>query len=62
MDFTEQGPRAAKRHPTAFAEGKTCIDCHQGIAHQLPPIDQHIGERNEGMLSMSSSKAPEEKK
>ena len=62
MDFTEQGTRAAKMHPKAFAEGKTCIDCHKGIAHQLPPIDQHIGQRNEGMLSMSSGNTPEEKK
>jgi cytochrome c-type protein NapC len=21
----------------------TCIDCHKGIAHQLPPIEQEIG-------------------
>ena len=21
----------------------TCIDCHKGIAHQLPPIAQDIG-------------------
>jgi cytochrome c-type protein NapC len=43
MDLTEQGRRAAKNHPVAFVEGKTCIDCHKGIAHQLPPIDQEIG-------------------
>ncbi|MBI1905236.1 MAG: NapC/NirT family cytochrome c [Rhodocyclales bacterium] len=40
MDYTEQGRRAANRHPAAFTEGKTCIDCHKGIAHALPPIDQ----------------------
>jgi len=62
MDFTEQGTRAAKMHTKGFAEGKTCIDCHKGIAHQLPPIDQHIGQQNEGMLSMSSGGKPEEKK
>jgi len=53
MDYTEQGNRAAKQHPVAFAEGKTCIDCHKGIAHQLPPIDQHIGVENEGAVVMS---------
>jgi len=21
----------------------TCIDCHKGIAHTLPPIEQNIG-------------------
>ena len=25
-----------KKHMAAKAEGKTCIDCHQGIAHKLP--------------------------
>jgi hypothetical protein len=27
----------------ALGAGKTCIDCHKGIAHQLPPIDRAIG-------------------
>jgi len=43
MDLTEQGRRAAKTHPVAFGKGMTCIDCHKGIAHQLPPIEQEIG-------------------
>jgi cytochrome c-type protein NapC len=25
-----------KKHMEAKAAGKTCIDCHQGIAHKLP--------------------------
>ena len=25
-----------KKHMKAKEEGKTCIDCHKGIAHQLP--------------------------
>lgn len=37
MEYSVQEPRASKLHQTAFAEGKTCIDCHQGIAHKLPP-------------------------
>jgi len=37
MDFTWQSERAASQHSTALASGeKTCIDCHKGIAHQLP--------------------------
>ncbi len=36
MDFTIQENRAAAQHQTALDEGKTCIDCHQGIAHRLP--------------------------
>ena len=61
MDFTEQGKRAAKAHPEAFVAGKTCIDCHKGIAHQLPPIDQKIGERNEGAVAISHGEKPAEK-
>lgn len=37
MDFTTQENRAAANHQTALDDGKTCIDCHQGIAHNLPP-------------------------
>ncbi|MCC0017378.1 MAG: NapC/NirT family cytochrome c [Rhodobiaceae bacterium] len=36
MDFTIQESRAAQSHQRAIDEGKTCIDCHQGIAHKLP--------------------------
>lgn len=43
MDYAEQNRRGAARHQVAFNEGQTCIDCHKGIAHQLPPIEQHIG-------------------
>lgn len=39
MDFTRQSTRAAEQHGTALAKGeKTCIDCHKGIAHQLPDM------------------------
>ncbi len=39
MDFTEQSDRASHQHSTALASGeKTCIDCHKGIAHQLPDM------------------------
>lgn len=37
MDFTIQETRAANNHQRAIDEGMTCIDCHQGIAHDLPP-------------------------
>lgn len=36
MNANKQSPRAQKNHVTARAEGKTCIDCHKGIAHLLP--------------------------
>lgn len=36
MDFGKQRRRVRKIHPEAMREGKTCIDCHKGIAHKLP--------------------------
>ena len=43
MDYAEQGRRASAQHQKGFGEDKTCIDCHKGIAHALPPIEQDIG-------------------
>ena len=37
MEFSQQEPRAGRLHQSALNQGKTCIDCHQGIAHKLPP-------------------------
>ena len=36
MSSELQNERAQKRHKRGFAEGKTCIDCHFGIAHNEP--------------------------
>jgi cytochrome c-type protein NapC len=47
MDFSRQEERSADRHdeaiesrdpanPETHGNGKTCIDCHKGIAHKLP--------------------------
>ncbi len=39
MDFTRQSPRAASAHEKFLVSGeKTCIDCHKGIAHELPDM------------------------
>ena len=38
MDFGEQGRRAVKAHSEGLDAGKTCIDCHKGIAHELPDM------------------------
>ena len=39
MDFTRQSKRASEAHSTFLADGgKTCIDCHKGIAHKLPDM------------------------
>lgn len=49
FDYSVQGRRSNQMHQAGFAEGKTCIDCHKGIAHSLPPVDQHIGAPREGV-------------
>ncbi len=37
MDLQKQAPRAAEIHTRYLLSGKaTCIDCHKGIAHELP--------------------------
>ncbi len=54
MDLAVQEPRAAERHTEAAKEGKTCIDCHRGIAHRLPEgalqvdLEQLVREREGG--------------
>jgi cytochrome c-type protein NapC len=38
MDYTMQQRRSRNRHIEGFDQGKTCIDCHKGIAHSLPAM------------------------
>jgi len=40
MDLEEQDKTARKKHKRSIEEGKTCIDCHQGIAHELPDEEE----------------------
>ena len=50
MDFTLQETRAATRHQEAIDGGQTCIDCHKGIAHELPKgtfEEQQLSEKAE---------------
>ncbi|HGO5849205.1 TPA: NapC/NirT family cytochrome c [Mannheimia haemolytica] len=39
MDFTQQKTVAQQMHALAQEQGKTCIDCHKGIAHNLPHME-----------------------
>jgi cytochrome c-type protein NapC len=41
MKLEEQDPSARKKHDLNFLResGKTCIDCHKGIAHELPKVE-----------------------
>lgn len=36
MDFVEQEKRSNTAHEEAIDDNMTCIDCHKGIAHELP--------------------------
>ena len=36
FDLSRQQKRAQIRHDEAMKDGKTCIDCHKGVAHKLP--------------------------
>jgi len=55
MDYAEQNRRSATKHQVAFNEGQTCIDCHKGIAHTLPSIEQHIGAPKEAPAEMPAA-------
>jgi cytochrome c-type protein NapC len=57
MDYAEQGRRASAQHQKGFGENKTCIDCHKGIAHTLPPIDQNIGAPKFGRVQIDMERA-----
>ena len=47
MERAKQRPKAQKNHATAEQRGKTCIDCHKGIAHLLPAeYDETADEAN----------------
>lgn len=42
MKLDVQDKTAAKKHAKSIEQGKTCIDCHQGIAHKLPVEDDDL--------------------
>jgi len=43
FDFARQGYRSVNQHSDGLiSKGQTCIDCHKGIAHRLPRIDQGV--------------------
>lgn len=44
MDFSAQKGRSGLVHKHAKPRNKTCIDCHMGIAHQLPDgVEVYVG-------------------
>lgn len=36
MAFESQSARPRRKHSQAIETGETCIDCHKGVAHELP--------------------------
>ncbi len=58
MDITRQSARAAEAHERFLFSGeKTCIDCHKGIAHELPDTSQStwIQENQSDMLEKATA-------
>lgn len=55
MDFYEQERRAADRHREAEEKGMTCIQCHQGVAHNLPEGTDEAFEKLEKSLGMKKT-------
>ncbi|WP_052190870.1 MULTISPECIES: NapC/NirT family cytochrome c [Chitinibacter] len=49
FDYMEQNRRSATMHQKGLSSGMTCIDCHKGIAHHLPNVQQHVGAPKEGI-------------
>ncbi|MDR2113339.1 MAG: NapC/NirT family cytochrome c [Candidatus Accumulibacter sp.] len=47
FDYGLQGYRSVQQHEEGLRTGQTCIDCHKGIAHRLPQIDQGVGSLEE---------------
>ena len=55
MDTTKQKDRSAVKHEGAVQDGKTCIDCHKGIAHK--PV-HHLLEGEQGKTATAQDSAP----
>jgi len=52
MNLSGQGRFASRIHGGAKQEGKTCIDCHQGISHKLPVQEATITAVGEAEIDM----------
>ena len=48
FDYMKQNRRAAALHQEGLNQGKTCIDCHKGISHRLPAVEQAVGAEKGG--------------
>jgi cytochrome c-type protein NapC len=50
MDYTLQENRASRRHQEGIEGGRTCIDCHKGVAHNLPDEAYRAWDRMEAEM------------
>ncbi len=58
MDITRQSKRAAEAHERFLINGdKTCIDCHKGIAHEMPDTASISGSVHAFASSSRNTKA-----
>jgi cytochrome c-type protein NapC len=48
FDYVKQSRRSAQMHQEGLNAGQTCIDCHKGVAHRLPNVEQAIGAEKGG--------------
>ncbi len=48
FDYAKQSRRAVEVHQEGVATGQTCIDCHKGLTHRLPAIEQAVGAEKGG--------------
>ncbi len=56
MMFIDQDKSASKKHQLAKEEGKTCIDCHKGIAHEEPDKpEQEVAETEDAKQTSNES-------
>jgi len=62
MDLSEQDRLARKKHGRAQEKGKTCIDCHKGLAHEEPdePDEEEV-EKHTSSLETPSDDSPKSK-
>ena len=49
FDYAKQSRRSAQMHQEGVNAGQTCIDCHKGIAHRLPAVEQAVGAEKGGV-------------
>ncbi|TFZ51521.1 pentaheme c-type cytochrome TorC [Serratia proteamaculans] len=55
MDHAKQHPEAAKQMSIAAKDNQSCIDCHKGIAHELPDMSSGFRQQFVELRKMAAS-------